>query len=77
VENALSEATIEQRRLAEEDDTLCFQALAADGCQIITLNDKERAEFNAVTDDVVAQFRSQFKPELIELFNADLASVRL
>jgi len=77
VERALSDATVEQRRFAEQDDTLCFQALAEDGCEIITLSDKERAEFSAATDDVVAQFRSQFKPELIELFNADLASVKL
>ncbi len=77
VRRALSEATVEQRRFAEEDDTLCFEALAADGCEIVTLSEKERAEFSAATDDVVGQFRSRFKPELIELFNADLASVNV
>ncbi len=75
VTRALSEATAEQRRFAEEEDTLCLQALESDGCEIITLSDKERADFSAATDSVVAQYRSQFKPGLIELFNADLANV--
>ncbi len=75
VQQALSEATTEQRRFAEEEDTVCLQALEADGCELIVLSEKERAEFSAATDGVVDQFRSQFKSELIDLFNADLASV--
>lgn len=74
VELALAEATVHQRRFAEEDDSVCYRALVEDGCELITLSDDERATFANETNDVVAQFCSQFDTELIELFNADLAN---
>ena len=75
VEIALAEATVQQRRFAEEDDTICFKALVEDGCELVTLSDDEREEFSVATHGVVSQFCSRFDTELITLFNADIASV--
>ena len=75
VEMALAEATVQQRRFAEEDDTICYKALVEDGCELVTLSDDEREEFRVATHEVVAQFCSRFDTGLIELFNADIASV--
>ena len=50
----MHEATTEQRRMAEEEDTLCITALEADGCELITLTDAERAEFIDATGREVA-----------------------
>ena len=74
VETALAEATVQQRRFAEEDDTICSKALAEDGCELVTLTDDERANFRAATHDSVTQYCSGFGDELIEMFNADIAS---
>ena len=75
VQAALAEATIQQRQFAEEDDTICFKAMQEDGCELVTLSSDEREEFSVATHGVVTQFCSRFDTELIELFNADIASV--
>lgn len=75
VDRALLEATAAQRRFAAEDDTVCYEALVADGCKIVTLSDEERALFCSAASDTVSRFRAQFDNELIELFNTDIASV--
>ena len=75
VEMALAEATVQQRRFAEEDDTICYKALVEDGCELVTLSDDEREEFRFAAHGVVAQYCSRFDTGLIELFNADIASV--
>jgi len=75
VQHAMAEATTAQRRFAEKDDAICQKALEADGCEIITLSDAERAAFVSATAAEVAKTTIGFDAELIELFNADLASV--
>ena len=76
VEQAIIQATQEQRRLAEEDDAICSKAIEADGCELITLTEAERNEFVRAVSHEVAKTRSQFDAELIQLFEADLAGVR-
>ena len=75
VKNAVIEATAAQRKFAEDDDTVCRKAIEADGCEIITLSDDERAEFVSVTKHEVAHTIANFDASWIELFNADLAGV--
>jgi len=75
VQVAIADATAAQRRFALEDDTFCYDALAADGCQLVTLTDEQRAEFSAATTNIVAAQHSQFKTALVDLFNEDLAGV--
>jgi len=74
VRNAIVEATAAQRRYAQEDDTLCANALRADGCELITLSTDERAEFFKATESAVNATRINLNPELIDLLWADLAS---
>jgi len=72
VEAALNEATVAQRRFAEEDDTICAEKLRADGVGLIELSDVERAAFVAATQDEVAKTRSNFSLELLALFDQEL-----
>lgn len=75
VKSALVEATAEQRRFAEDDDAICQKAIEADGCEIVTLSEDERAEFVSATEHEVSKTRANFDASLINLFNSDLASV--
>lgn len=74
VEAALKEATAAQRRFAEEDDRICAEKLRADGVELIELSDAERAAFVAATRNEVAKTRSAFSPELLALFDQELAN---
>lgn len=76
VMKAISIATKEQRRFAEEDDTICAEAIKADGSEIIELTQAERARFVESTTAEVTKTRADFSEELISLFEEDLASVR-
>jgi len=73
--SALAIATVEQRRFAEQEDALCIDVLKQAGCEIITLTEPQRAEFALATANEVAETCSNFNSELVDLFNADLASV--
>ena len=73
VQQALKEATAAQRRFAEEDDTVCAEKLRADGVELIELSDAERAAFVAATRDAVGKTRRAFSPELLTLFDRELA----
>ncbi len=73
VEAALKEATAAQRRFAEEDDRICAEKLSADGVELIELNAAERAAFASATRDDVMKTRSAFNPELLALFDQELA----
>ena len=75
VEQALATATTEQRRLAMEEDAICSQAMVAEGCELISLNDNERTEFILATRATVEATRAKFDQEFIKLFEADLATV--
>ena len=68
VNAALEEATAEQRKFAEGDDAKCAEAMLAEGVDLITLTDAERAEFAKATAKEVAATRTAFNPEFIELF---------
>lgn len=76
VMKAISIATKEQRRFAEEDDTICAAAIKADGSEIIELTQAERARFVESTTAEVTKTRADFSEELISLFEEDLASVK-
>ena len=76
VRRAVAEATIAQRRLAEEDDTVCAEAMRAEGVELIELSAKERSRFREATEAQVSAMRDRFGPELIAMFEADLAAVQ-
>jgi len=70
---ALAEATAAQRRFAEEDDLICADKLRAGGVELIELNDVEREAFISATHDEVTKTRQAFNPELLSLFDQELA----
>ncbi len=76
VETAVMQATSEQRRFAEEDDEICAKALIDDGVTLVELSETEHAAFANATRDEVDKTRQRFGPELIALFEDDLAQVR-
>ncbi len=73
VDNAISTATAEQRRMAEEDDVVCTRALRDEGCELITLSDAERNAFISVTRDAVKAMGKHFDTETSALFERELA----
>ncbi len=75
VEAAVSEATKQQRRFAEEDDEICAKALAADGVTLIELAEDERRAFAEAASAEVEKTRARFDADLIALFESDLAQV--
>lgn len=76
VETAVTQATAEQRRFAEEDDEICAKALIDDGVTLIELSETERAAFANATRAEVDKTRQRFGADLIALFEDDLAQVR-
>lgn len=72
---ALEIGTAHQRFLAEEDDTICADALRQDGVELIELTAAEREAFSAAVRDEVSATRSRFDAELIRLFEDDLEQV--
>jgi len=77
VELAVQEATADQRRFAAEDDVICSQGLRDDGVELIELTPDERAAFAAAAKAEVDATRSRFGPDLIGLFEDDIAQVDL
>ena len=67
--HAAGQATATQRRLADEEDTSCASALAAEGAEILQLDDDVRAEFAARTGRAVEETRAQFPDDLVALFD--------
>ena len=59
--------------MAEEDDVVCAKTLRDKGCELITLNDAERAAFVSATRDAVMAMRKNFDPEMSALFERELA----
>ncbi|MEM7775738.1 MAG: TRAP transporter substrate-binding protein [Pseudomonadota bacterium] len=74
VEAAVAEATRAQRRFAEDDDAVCRAALACDGVEIVDLSETERARFADACRGEVQTTRARFDPELIDLFDRELAA---
>ncbi|MEM9220996.1 MAG: TRAP transporter substrate-binding protein [Pseudomonadota bacterium] len=72
VERAVREATTAQRRFAQDDDTVCREALRADGVEVIELSETERSAFARVTRPEVEVTRASFDGKLLELFDSDL-----
>lgn len=77
VEVAVAEATVAQRRFAEEDDEVCTKALIEDGVTVIELSAQERAALASACRSEVETTRQRFGAELIALFENDLAQVRI
>lgn len=75
VKAALAEATADQRRFAEEDDTICAKAMKEEGVKFISLTENERAAFADATREEVEKTRASFDPDLIQMFEDDLAQV--
>lgn len=75
VQNAVSEATIEQRKYAVEDDHICREAMQNEGCEFVSLTEQERERFVAATSHEVKKTRSNCKQEFLDLFSDDMASV--
>lgn len=73
VDNAIVQATAEQRRMAEEDDVVCAKTLRDEGCELITLTDAEREAFVAATRDAVMAMSANFDPEMSALFERELS----
>ncbi len=76
VSDAAQEATRQQRVFAEKDDSICAEAMKADGCELIELTAKERIAFRQATKSEVDQTRAQFSDEFIKLFESDLAGMK-
>ena len=74
VQKAVSVATTEQRKFAAEDDLICREAMENEGCEFVTLSEKERESFIAASTEEVTKTRSSVKNEFLDLFNNDLAS---
>lgn len=75
VQQAVADATAEQRKFAAEDDVICRQAMEKEGCEFISLTEEQRLGFIAASEQEVGKTCSGISEELIELFNNDLASV--
>lgn len=75
IQQAISEATIEQRKFAAEDDVICRELMEKEGCQFVTLSEEQRQCFIAATQEEVYKTRSSMSQEFLDLFNNDLASV--
>lgn len=73
---AVAEATAAQRGYAQDDDAICTKAMEADGVTFVTLTPAERAAFARATKAEVDATRARFDPELIALFEADMASIQ-
>ncbi|MGI9366026.1 MAG: TRAP transporter substrate-binding protein [Rhizobiaceae bacterium] len=76
VQKAVVEATKMQRQFAEQDDTICADAMTAEGVTIVDLDEAQRAQFEAAARGEVEKTRSRFGADLIELFENDLARVQ-
>ncbi|MCV0429313.1 MAG: TRAP transporter substrate-binding protein [Roseibium sp.] len=74
VEEAVSEATLAQRRFAEEDDEICRSALEAEGVELIDLSETDRARFASRCRREVETTRRKFDEELIALFDKELGA---
>lgn len=75
VEAAMAEATVAQRRFAEEDDEICARAMETEGVTLVTLTETERTALADATRAEVEATRRRFGDDLIALFEADLAGV--
>lgn len=75
VSQAVAEATIAQRRFAEEDDDICAKAMREEGVTLIELSEEERASLANAARKEVETTRGRFSAELIALFENDLAQV--
>lgn len=73
VKRAIRSATVAQRGFADEDDRICTEKLMADGVEIHALDAAERAAFVEATKNEVAKTRSGFSPDLVTLFDSNLA----
>jgi len=76
VSAAVAEATQKQRQFAENDDVVCSWAMIADGVNLVTLTDAERASLVDATKGEVEKTRARFGSDLIDLFESDLAQVQ-
>lgn len=74
LQRAVDRATQEQRRFAEEDDTICSAELRAQGVEITELDDATRAAFADATRPEVEITRARFIPELRDLFDKELSA---
>jgi C4-dicarboxylate-binding protein DctP len=74
LQRAVDRAAAAQRRFAEEDDAICSAELRAQGVEITELDDVTRAAFAEATHADVEITRSQFAPELRELFDKELSA---
>lgn len=74
VMTAVNEGSLAQRRFAEEDDAVCRAGLERDGVEIIELDDATRRNFVQACRPEVDRIRSKFAPEIVELFDQELAS---
>lgn len=75
VQRAILDATVEQRKYALEEDGICREAMEKEGCDFVTLSEQERNQFVAAIQPEINRIRSGFDPELLSLFNNDLATV--
>ncbi len=73
VNRAMRQATLAQRKFADDDDRICTEKLIAVGTEIHEPDDAGRAAFVAATKDEVAVTRARFDPDLVSLFDDNLS----
>lgn len=72
LQRAVNRATEAQRRFAEEDDDICGAELRRQGVEITELTEAEREIFAKAARPEVDITRSQFAPDLRDLFDREL-----
>ena len=73
VERALHQATVSQRRFADDDDRICAEKLIAEGVEIHDPDSAQRQTFIVAARQAVAETRAGFDPDLVALFDDNLS----
>lgn len=73
VKRAIRTATLSQRGFADDDDRICTEKLVAEGVEIHEPDAAERAAFVDATVAEVALTRGKFSPDLVAMFDTNLA----
>ena len=74
LQRAVDRAAAAQRGFAENDDAICSAELRNQGVEITELDEAAREAFAEATRAEVEITRSQFAPELLELFDKELSA---
>jgi C4-dicarboxylate-binding protein DctP len=75
VRQAIEIATLDQREFAQQDDTICTDAMVADGVTFVSLDPEERRAFADATRAQVDTTVAALDDDLVAMFEQDLAQI--